>query len=76
MRGYGVVRKTPQQDIHLNEKHKLIYPSEEQLAVVQRSVKVIEQALKEVAEQLAEPEPEAEKQMETDDKSDAKLVIL
>jgi len=62
-----MIRKTPALDAHLNEKHKMIYPSEHELNVVQRSVRTIEQALKDVADQLFEPEAEsAEKKMETD----------
>ena len=62
-----MIRKTPSLDAHLNEKHKAIYPSEHELNTVQRSVRTIEQALKEVAEQLVEPEAEnTEKKMETD----------
>ena len=62
-----MVRKTAHVDAQLNEKHKLIYPTEHELAVVQRSVRTIEQALKEVADQIVEPESDnAEKSMETD----------
>ena len=62
-----MIRKTPHLDAHLNEKHKTIYPTEHELNIVQRSVRTIEQALKEVADQLVEVEAEsAEKKMETD----------
>uniref|UniRef100_F7AFE0 RNA helicase n=1 Tax=Ciona intestinalis TaxID=7719 RepID=F7AFE0_CIOIN len=48
-------------DAHINAKHKQIYPSEQKLEVAQRCVKMVELALKEVAEELetldTKPEP-------------------
>ena len=72
-----VFRKTPAQDGHLNEKHRLIYPSEHELSTVQRSVRTIEQALKEVAEQLVEPETEgsSESAMDTDEPKSEPYVV-
>nr|XP_002131661.1 uncharacterized protein LOC100181347 isoform X1 [Ciona intestinalis] len=55
------VHRTALSDAHINAKHKQIYPSEQKLEVAQRCVKMVELALKEVAEELetldTKPEP-------------------
>ena len=54
------------EDLHLNEKHKQIYPSEHELAVVQRSVRTVELALKEVADVLVDDDVEASGEKNTE----------
>ena len=62
------MRRTPTQDYYLQEKHKTIYPSESELDMVQRTVRAVELALKDVSEAMYEDEevtvkeePEVEK---------------
>lgn len=52
------MRKTTVQDLYINEKHKQIYPTEKELDAVQKAVRVVELALKDVADELTEPAPE------------------
>ena len=49
------MRKTHIQDLYINEKHKQIYPTEKELDAVQKAVRVVELALKDVADELTEP---------------------
>ncbi|CAK8686448.1 unnamed protein product [Clavelina lepadiformis] len=63
-----IMRRTPTQDYYLQEKHKTIYPSESELDMVQRTVRAVELALKDVSEAMYEDEevtvkeePEVEK---------------
>lgn len=54
------MRKTTVQDLYINEKHKQIYPTEKELDAVQKAVRVVELALKDVADELTEPAPASE----------------
>jgi len=55
MFGQGpVLRRTPVQDMYLNEKHRMIYPSDRELDSVQHTVRMVELALKEVADEISD----------------------
>nr|CAB3262648.1 uncharacterized protein LOC100181347 [Phallusia mammillata] len=56
MFGHNMMRRTPLQDLYINEKHKSIYPTEHNLDCIQRTVRTIEVALKEVSEAVSEAE--------------------